>query len=360
MRRAPNSELYKFPSEKSKGIVGTVIFHIAVLAIILVSGFHTPLPMPEEEGILVNFGYDETGSGILEPSAASGELSAADPAAEEAVPQVNEEVSNEQATLTQEFEEAPEVVKQAVKPDPEAERRKQQAIEEERIRQQQLEAERVKKANEEAERKRIQEEKDRLAREAAEQETRRNNIFNRTLNALNNSNAAGTGTGSNQGVAGDTGNQGVKTGAVNSNVYGEGSGTGTRGISFDLAGRTPTKLPNPTYDIQSDGIVVVEVTVDRNGNVTQAVAGVKGSTTLEDYFLRVAKEAALAAKFDAKPDAPTFQKGYYNLSLYPEIKTAWQLKQFNQPVNNSEQLKGCNQYCCQQYPSYKFRTPANG
>ena len=104
-------------------------------------------------------------------------------------------------------------------------------------------------------------------------------------------------------------NRGVETRSVDSNGYGYGSGTGTRGISFDLAGRTPTKLPNPTYDIQSEGIVVVEITVDRNGNVTKAVAGVKGSTTLEEYFLRVATEAALAAKFDAKPDAPIFQKG---------------------------------------------------
>jgi len=160
-----------------------------------------------------------------------------------------------------------------------------------------------------AEQKRIQDEKDRLAREAAEQEAIKNNIFNRTRNALNNANSAGTGTAANQGTAGGTGNQGVETGSVGANVYGDGTGSGTRGISYDLAGRTPTKLPNPTYDIQSEGIVVVEVTVDRNGIVIKAVAGVKGSTTLEDYFLRVATEAALAAKFDAKPDAPIYQKG---------------------------------------------------
>jgi hypothetical protein len=35
----------------------------------------------------------------------------------------------------------------------------------------------------------------------------------------------------------------------------------------------------------------------------------KGSTILDDYLLRVAKEAALEAHFDAKPDAPVVQKG---------------------------------------------------
>jgi TonB family protein len=55
--------------------------------------------------------------------------------------------------------------------------------------------------------------------------------------------------------------------------------------------------------------VVVEVSVDRNGKVIQAVAGIKGSNTLDDYLLRVAKEAAMKATFDPKPDAPVIQKG---------------------------------------------------
>jgi len=55
--------------------------------------------------------------------------------------------------------------------------------------------------------------------------------------------------------------------------------------------------------------VVVEVTVDQNGKVTKAVPGVKGSTTLDEYLLQSAKEAALKAVFDLKLDAPAYQKG---------------------------------------------------
>ena len=62
---------------------------------------------------------------------------------------------------------------------------------------------------------------------------------------------------------------------------------------------------------------MVEVSVDRSGKVIQAVAGIKGSTTLDEYLLKVAKEAALEARFDAKPNAPLFQKGTitYNFIL---------------------------------------------
>jgi len=54
---------------------------------------------------------------------------------------------------------------------------------------------------------------------------------------------------------------------------------------------------------------VVEVTVDRYGNVTKAIPGEKGSTTLNDHLHRAAKEAALSAKFERKPNAPAYQKG---------------------------------------------------
>ena len=105
------------------------------------------------------------------------------------------------------------------------------------------------------------------------------------------------------------GNKGVGTGAAEVNIYGEGGGTGTDGISYDLAGRKMIYHVKPKHEIQNEGIVVVDITVDRNGNVTKATAGVRGSTTLEEYFLRVAMEAAMATKFDRKPDAPKIQKG---------------------------------------------------
>jgi len=296
LRPRPNNDLYRFPSEKGKGIAGTVIVHLVLLLLLVLVGFSVPPPPETEEGILVNFGSGETGSGLVEPST---------PASQEAVtpppPVTSTEKTEETPLLTQDNEEAP-VVK---KVDPEAEKKKKEKLEAERIRKEQLEAERKKREEEEAERKRI----------AAEQK-RQEDIMNRTKNALANARNAGTNTTS-EGITGGEGNQGSENGSVDSKNRGEGSGLGNKGISYNLEGRGYQSLPQPKYEYQEEGKVVVEVSVDRSGKVIQAIPGTKGSTTLNEDLLRIAKEAALKARFDAKPDAPVVQKGSitYNFIL---------------------------------------------
>ncbi|MBK7132389.1 MAG: hypothetical protein IPH69_06060 [Bacteroidales bacterium] len=288
MQPHPDNDLHKFPSERGKGIAGAVIIHLVLLLLLVFVGFSIP-PSPQiEEGIEVNFGTDETGSGLIEPSlAAVQEETTVPPDASQA------EVTEDEPLLTQDTEEAPEVKKV----DPDAERKKLEKIEADKKRREELEAERIKKAAEEAERKRIE----------AEQQ-RQTDIMNRTKNALANSKNAGTNTTS-EGITGGTGNQGVVNGSADSQVRGDGGGTGNKGISYDLQGRGFQKLPPPKYDYQGEGRVVVDVSVDREGKVIQATPGTKGSTTLDEYLLKVAKDAALEARFEAKPDAPVVQKG---------------------------------------------------
>lgn len=126
-------------------------------------------------------------------------------------------------------------------------------------------------------------------------------------------------------VAGDQGNpngslgakafgdKGGKGGSGGGSGGGQGTGIGTGigpGISYSLEGRNSIgTLPMPEYKHQVEGIVVVEVTVDKEGKVTKAIPGVKGSTTLDETLLEAAKRAALQGRFDRKPDAPAFQKG---------------------------------------------------
>ena len=249
----------------------------------------TPSEPPErEEGILVNFGLDETGFGMIEPSAPPVETEPSSPP-----PQVAQDIQNEEAILTQDTEEAPEVKKV----DPEAEKKRLEKIEADRKIREQIEAERKRKEAEEAEKKRVEAEQKREA-----------DIKNKTRDALAGSKNAGT-TSTSEGVAGGTGNQGVPTGSVDSQNRGDGSGLGNQGISYDLEGRGFQSLPKPNYEYQVEGKVVVEVSVDRSGKVIQAIPGVKGSTTLEENLLRVAKEAALKARFEPKADAPAVQKG---------------------------------------------------
>jgi colicin import membrane protein len=284
----PNSGLRTVPAEKRKGIVGAAIIHIAVLAILLIFGFSAPPPPETEEGILVNFGIDETGMGLIEPSPPAVQEETSPPPPSQAAIR-----SDEKPLLTQNTEEAP-VVK---KVDPEAEKKRLEKIEADKIRKAELEAERIRKEQEEAERKKIEAEQKRQA-----------DITNRTKNALANSKNSGT-TSTGEGVTGGQGNQGVPSGSVDSQNRGDGSGLGDKGVSYDLQGRKTIKLPHPQGDYQEEGKVVVEVSVDRSGKVTQAVPGVKGSTTLDEYLLRIAKAAALETLFDPNPNAPLVQKG---------------------------------------------------
>jgi colicin import membrane protein len=296
LRPRPNNDLYRFPSERGKGITGTVIIHLVLLLLLVIVGFSVPPPPEKEEGILVNFGTGETGSGLIEPSPPVVEKTVSTPP-----PQQSAEKHTEDALLTQNSEEAPEVKKV----DPAAEKKKREKIEADRKIKEQVEAEKQKKIAEEIERKRIE----------AEQQ-RKTDIINRTKNALANSKNANTNSTS-EGVAGGEGNQGSVNGSVDSKNRGEGSGLGDKGISYDLKGRGFQSIPEPKYDYQREGKVVVEVRVDRDGKVIQATAGIQGSTTLDEDLLRIAKEAALKARFESKPDAPNIQIGTitYNFKL---------------------------------------------
>jgi outer membrane biosynthesis protein TonB len=292
----PNNDLRKFPSERGKGLAGTIIIHLALLLLFVFFAFTVPAPPEMEEGILVNFGTDETGLGMVEPSPPAVQEETSPPP-----PSSTEVKVKEEALLTQNTEEAPEVKKV----DPEAEKKKLEKIEADKKRREELDAEKIKKAQEEAERKKIEAEQKRQA-----------DIMNRTKNALANSKNTGTNS-TGEGVAGGPGNQGVQTGSVDSKVRGPGGGLGDKGISYDLGGRKSQNLPEPKYNYNEEGRVVVEVSVNPQGKVVQAVPGIKGSTTLVEYFLKVAKDAAMEATFEAKQDAPAIQKGTitYNFKL---------------------------------------------
>lgn len=295
-----NNGLRKIPSEKGKGILGASLVHLVLLVLLFVVAFSAPEPPEQEEGILVNFGMDDSGLGIIEPSPSAPPVATPPPA--ETEPATVTSQTQEDPLVTQDFdEEVPEVKKV----DPEAEKKRLEQEAAERKRQEELAAERKRQEQEAAEKRRIEEEQRRVS-----------DIMNRTANAL--SNAANTATKTTgEGVAGGQGNQGDPAGSPNSKIRGEGSGTGDKGISYDLAGRNFQSLPAPRYDYQGEGKVVVEISVDRSGKVTQANPGAKGSTTLDEYLLNAAKEAALKATFEPKPDAPVIQKGTitYNFLL---------------------------------------------
>jgi len=241
--------------KKKKSIIFTVLFNIVSFLLLLLLGFTTPLPLPEEEGIMIDFGDSETGLGQVEPQKTTVFV-------KPVVVPVQEE-----SNMTQDYEESATTV-------PETE------VVEEKI-------EEVEPVIEEVEEVR---EVDPLA------------LYNNTSTESTNSNSES------EGIAGGQGNQGRPDGDPNSNQY-TGNGAGNGGVGFSLKGRNPKGLPKPSYTSNEQGIVVVKITVNREGKVIAAVPGAKGSTTMDSALLNAAKTAALNTKFDKKASAPTRQSG---------------------------------------------------
>ncbi|MBN2165314.1 MAG: TonB family protein [Marinilabiliaceae bacterium] len=280
---------------KKQGVVGTIVYHAIILILLIVFGMQS-IP-EEEEGLLVNFGDSQTGMGLTEPrQSAAQNVSQAEqtppppPKSESATSKSNNEDVN-----TQDFEEAAALKarkKKEAQVKAENEKKRQQEIEAKKQRDE--EARKVREAQE-AEKKRQEE----LARQKAEAQNRVKNAF-----------GSNTGSGStSEGETKGTGNQGYVTGDPNSRNR-TGSGQGTTGNGYSLSGRSLRgSLPKPAYTIQEEGIVVIEISVDNNGNVVNATPILKGTTTQNSVLWQQAKAAALKAKFNADPDAPSVQKG---------------------------------------------------
>jgi outer membrane biosynthesis protein TonB len=94
---------------------------------------------------------------------------------------------------------------------------------------------------------------------------------------------------------GDGGGEGEGKGPGSGPGFGGGRGGG---IGIDLKGRAvvvPPKLPS---DTKEEGKVVVEITVDKEGNVIEANPNGRGTTTSSALLKAKAKQAAMATKFN--------------------------------------------------------------
>jgi len=260
--------------EKINGIIGTILYHGALILIIVLFGFSTPIPQTQEEGIMVNFGTDEFGFGDIEPAYTGM------PYEEEIAPQKAEQtpVQDEGETLTQNYEETAPV------------KEEKKTVEKKTEPKETIKEETVTKPTEETQQQVVEERK----------------VNERALYKGKNTETTYTGG---EGITQGDGNQGSITGSINSDNYSQGLSQGSGGVTFSLEGRNPLFLPKPRYDYQVEGKVVVEIRVDRNGNVTYARAGIKGSTTTDENLIKAAQEAALKAKFDNKSDAAFTQTG---------------------------------------------------
>lgn len=80
-------------------------------------------------------------------------------------------------------------------------------------------------------------------------------------------------------------------------------------IEYIMKGRTMTTAPIISNPTENRGVVVVEVTINRNGNVMKAKPGAPGSTTSSEYLYTKAEFAARGARFDVSKTGPVEQEG---------------------------------------------------
>lgn len=249
--------------EEITGLTGSVIICSLLLLLLYFIVLKTKI-QSEEEGILVNFGTVDWSAGTFEPRPQGQTRTIPQ---EETIPPVQQTPVRETVppVMTQQNEET--VAIEAAK----------------------KEEERKRKEQEEAERKRLAEEK----RKAEEEQRKRDAIAQQVSGAF----GTGASAQSQQGTAqSGTGNQGSSQGNSSVGAY---QGTGGYG-SFDLAGRSLGSggLPSPVYSGQEEGKIVVDITVDPNGNVIYAEVG-RGTNIDDASMRRSAIEAARKAKFNA-------------------------------------------------------------
>ena len=250
----------------NKALIGTIIFHGALLLWFILFGLTTPLPLPEEEGVLVNLGFTDQGMGHRQP------LTSSPPPPQ---PQPTQASQATEDIATQSTEESIAI------PDS--------------------------RENREQPREDTRQDDPSPREETTQQQPQPDPEPQVNPNALFPGRDRQTTTSQDQGDTGYPGNQGRPDGTTDGTAT-EGGGQG-EGIQFSLTGRRANHLPIPEYTTQSQGRVVVSISVNRNGEVTRATAGARGTTTNDSVLWAAAEAAAMKARFDVKNDAPHEQTG---------------------------------------------------
>lgn len=281
------------------GILGALLVHVAVIALLILVSFTVPQPDEDAGGVPVMLGNVESARGFDDPSLVDVDVldeQAAAPA--ETAP----EIPSEQDLLTQTEEETV-----ALKPKTEPKQPKKETVKPKEVvkpkepvkKPEKIEAEKA------AEAKRLAEEKAERERKAAEEAARKRvaGAFGKGAQMEGNKGTSATGTGT----------EGSKDG--NSST---GAKTGTGGYgTFDLGGRSlgTGSLPKPAYNVQEEGRVVVNITVSPAGQVIATSINPR-TNTVNSVLRKAAEDAARKARFNTVSGV-TNQTGtityYFNL-----------------------------------------------
>ena len=276
------------------GALGALLVHVAVIALLILVSFTVPQPDEDAGGIPVMMGNVDAARGFDDPS-----LVDVDVLDEEAPApaQTQPELPSEQDLLTQTEEETVTLKPKTEEPKKETVKPKEVVKPKKPVKKpEKTEAEKA------AEAKRLAEAKAERERKAAEEAARK-----KVAGAFGKGSQM---TGNKGTSAGGTGTEGSKEG--NSST---GAKTGTGGYgTFDLGGRSlgTGSLPKPAYNVQEEGRVVVNITVNPAGQVVATSINPQ-TNTVNSALRKAAEDAARKAgfKYSRRSDQPDGTITYY-------------------------------------------------
>lgn len=264
--------------EKDSARITSLIAVILILLIFIVGPKY--LDPPEEYGIAVNFGTTDFGSGNIQPT----EPIKSEPEEVIEQPKVQEETQPETS--------------------------KPQETKEEVLTEDNAESIAMKKQNEVERKKAIEDAKAKAETERIEKERKAQEVKKKQLDDL--IGGIGKTDGKETGGEGDDNKAGDK-GQLDGDPYapsyfGE-PGSGGGGSGYGLKGRGRPTKSKVVPECDEEGSVVVEIHVNRNGSVVNAVPGKKGTTGALCLY-DAAKKTAMTYKWPADSKAPAKQVGF--------------------------------------------------
>ena len=298
-------------THKKKSFTLTTLLLSILLLVLFYIGL-TYMDPPIENGISVNFGTTEFGSGRVQPrekiQSEPLDTPPVEPTRQEVAQQVEEVVEEEsveepaakeiaaEKVLTQESEESIRI-KQAKeakeKADNAAAEAKQKA---------ESEAKRAKAVAEQL----AKEKRDAEERAQKEQDAKKAKL-DALMGGLNKSDGTASGSEGDDNKTGDKGS--LEGDPYATSYYGSpGSGSGTGG--YGLNGRSLVNQGKVPQECNESGRVVVKIEVDKNGKVISAEPGVRGTTNNNPCLLEPARKTAFLHRWNLDANAPNKQVGF--------------------------------------------------
>ena len=278
--------------EKNSAKLTTLITVILLLLLFVVNTFQ---PEPEKEyGIAVNFGNTDFGKGKVQPK----KPVKSEPREVEKPPQPDVTKAEPQPAKTSETKEevltADNAEEIAIKKQKEAEAKAAKAIAREKA---------IADAKAKAE-------ADRIAKKKREQDEKKKKL-DALIGGVSKSEGSETGGEGNDNKAGD---KGQLDGDPYAPSYFGGKGSGVGGKGYGLGGRGKARFKKVLPDCQEEGRIVVEIHVNRSGNVIKAIPGKRGTTGGSCLF-EAAKKTALSHKWPSDSKAPSVQVGWVEVNF---------------------------------------------